>query len=98
MIDDMDLHGFSPRTFDSYTRSVSQLSQHYNRSPDKITPEEIRAYFLHIKREKKWARPTVTIALCGIKFFWEKTLKRDWTVTGVPVPKRERNVTEQKSG
>jgi integrase len=34
----------------------------------------------------------VTIALCGIKFFYEKTLKRDWSLTDVPVPKREKKV------
>ena len=52
----------------------------YNKSPDRITEEELRDYFLYTKNVKKWSRSTGTIAICGIKFFFENTLKRDgWT-------------------
>ncbi|MFO7936632.1 MAG: phage integrase N-terminal SAM-like domain-containing protein [Kiritimatiellia bacterium] len=90
MVEDMSLCGFSNRTQDSYVRSVTALACHYRKSPDLLTEEEIRSYFVHLTCERKLARPTVTIALCGIKFFYEKTLKRDWSLTGVPVPKREK--------
>ena len=68
------------------------LAKYYHRSPNQLTEEDLRRYFVHLTCERKLARPTVTIALCGIKFFWEKTLKRDWSLTGVPVPKREKKV------
>lgn len=90
MVEDMCLCNFSPRTQDSYTRSVKLLTRYYMKSPDLITEEEIRAYFVHLTCERKLARPTITIALSGIKFFYEKTLKRDWSLTGVPMPKREK--------
>lgn len=90
MVEDMCLCNFSPRTQDSYTRSVKLLTRHYGKSPDLITEEDIRAYFVHLTCERKLARPTITIALSGIKFFYEKTLKRDWSLTGVPMPKREK--------
>ena len=89
MIDDMHLHRFSPKTQASYVRSVEGLACHFDRSPDQLSEEEIRKYFVHLTCERKLARPTITIALCGIKFFYEKTLKRDWSLTGVPTPKRE---------
>ncbi len=92
MIEDMQLHSFSPRTQTSYVRSVLGLAKHYRRSPDQIVEEEIRSYFVHLTCERKLARPTVTVALCGIKFFYEKTLRRDWSLTGVPVPKREKKL------
>lgn len=92
MIEDMQLHSFSPRTQDSYIRAVLGLAKHYRRSPDQIVEEEIRSYFVHLTCERKLARPTVTVALCGIKFFYEQTLKRDWSLTGVPVPKREKRL------
>jgi integrase len=53
---------------------------------------EIRRYFVYLKCERKLARQTVTIALCGIKFFIETTLKRDFSLTGVPVPKRRKHL------
>jgi integrase/recombinase XerD len=90
MIEDMDLSGFSLKTQASYARAVSDLSLYHHKSPDLLTDEELRRYFVHLKVERKLARQTVTIALCGIKFFWEKTLKRDFTLAGVPVPKRHR--------
>lgn len=90
MIEDMCMRNFSPRTQDSYVRSVKLLTRHFGKSPDLIADEEIRAYFVHLTCERKLARPTITIALSGIKFFYENTLKRDWSLTGVPMPKREK--------
>ena len=92
MIEDMHLHRFSDRTQSSYVRSVEGLAKYYNRAPDQLTEEDIRQYFVYLTCERKLARPTVTIALCGIKFFYEKTLKRDWSLTGVPTPKREKKL------
>jgi site-specific recombinase XerD len=90
MVEDMCLGGFSGRTQDSYVRSVTALARHYGKSPDLLSDEEIRNYFVHLTCGRKLARSTVTIALCGIKFLYEKTLRRDWSLTGVPVPKRNK--------
>lgn len=92
MLHDLSLHSLAERTQTSYVRSVMKLAAYYGRSPDRISEEEIRAYFVHLTCERKLARPTITIALSGIKFFYEQTLKRDWSLTGVPVPKRKKTV------
>jgi len=93
MLEDMDMRGFSVRTQLSYVRSVIALARFFgNRSPATLTDEEIRRYFVHLKVERKLARQTVTIALCGIKFFIEVTLKRDFSLTGIPVPKRQKKL------
>ena len=63
MIEDMRLAGLSERTQESYVRTVSQLALHYHRSPDRITEEEIRQYFVHLTDVRRLARPTVTVAL-----------------------------------
>jgi len=92
MLEDMDMRGFSVRTQNSYIQSVVKLSRYFKRSPDTLTDEEIRRFFVYLKCERKLARQTVTIALCGIKFFIETTLKRDFSLTGVPVPKRRKTL------
>lgn len=92
MIEDLQLAGMGERTQECYVRSVRQLSEYYGKSPDQIGEEEIRSYFLHVKNEKNWARPTCTIAICGIKFFWEQTLKRDWSIVGLVRPAREKKL------
>ena len=92
MVEDMQLAGFALRTQEAYVRGVRQLAEHYMKSPDQIVEEEIRQYFLYVKNVKKWARPTCTTAICAIKFFWEQTLKRDWTTVGLVRPEREKKV------
>jgi site-specific recombinase XerD len=82
----------SERTQQMYVRAVRQLAEHYKKSPDKITEEELRQYFLHIKNVKKWSRTGCTIALCGIKFFYEKTLKRKWPIFNVVRPHAEQKL------
>ncbi len=66
------------RTEAAYYACVRQLSEFYGRSPELLSPEDIRQYCIHLKSHKKVARQTSTQAICAIKVFWEKTLHRDW--------------------
>jgi site-specific recombinase XerD len=67
-----------PRTQEAYHACVCQLSDHFGQAPDLLSPEQIRQYFIHLKTVKKVARQTSTQAICAIKLFWEKTLRREW--------------------
>jgi len=89
MLEDMQLRGLSARTQEAYARAVWQLAQYYRRSPDQLSDAELRQYFLYLANEKKIARPTATIALCGIKFFYEQTLKQPWPTLRFVRPPRE---------
>ena len=66
------------RTQQAYYACVRQISDYYDRSPEQVSPEDLRQYFIHLKEHKKVARQTSTQALCAIKMFWEKTLRRTW--------------------
>jgi site-specific recombinase XerD len=57
---------------------VRQLAEHFQRSPDLVTPEELRQYFIYLKTQRRFSRQSSTQALCAIKLFWEKTLRRSW--------------------
>jgi site-specific recombinase XerD len=92
MIEDMQLRGFSARTQECYAAAVGQLAAHYHRSPDKLAEEDLRQYFLYLANEKKVARATATIALCGIKFFYEHTLHQNWTTLRFVRPQREKKL------
>jgi integrase/recombinase XerD len=78
MIEDLQLKGYSGSTQTLYVSAVRQLCEHFGKTPGKITEEDLRVYFLHGKNVKKWSRSTSTVALCGIKFFYENTIKRPW--------------------
>src|SRR2546426_3935623 len=92
MIEDIQLRGLSARTQDAYVRAVRQLAEHYHTSPARITEEELRDYFLYLKNVKHYSRTASTIALCGIKFFYEQTLKREWTTLTFVRPPREQKL------
>jgi integrase/recombinase XerD len=92
MIEDMQLRGLSERTQESYIRAVRQLAEYYGKSPDRVSEEELRQYFLYLKNEKHASRSTCTLALCGIKFFYEYTLHRDWPTLSFVRPAHERKL------
>jgi integrase/recombinase XerD len=92
MIESLQLRGLSERTQQAYVRAVPQLAQHYHKSPDLITDEELRHYFLHIMNVKKYSRAASTIAICGIKFFYEKTLNREFTTLKLLRAAREKKL------
>jgi integrase/recombinase XerD len=76
--DDLKLLPIGSRTEQAYYACVRQLSEFYDCSPDLLCPEQLRQYCIHLKTVKKAARQTSTQAICAIKLFWEKTLKRAW--------------------
>lgn len=78
LIEDMKLVGYSKRTQDTYLYAVRKLTNHFQTSPDQITNEQLREYLLWHK--DKYAPNTTTIALCGIKFFYQKILKKPMPV------------------
>ena len=92
MIEDMQLHGFALQTHEAYLLAVRQLAKHYHKPPDQINEEELRQYFLFLKNEKHAARATCTIALCGIKFFFERTLRREWKTFEFLRPPKEKKL------
>lgn len=92
LVEDLQLRGFSDRSIVSYVRVVAQLARFYDTSPDRLSEEQIRHYLIHLTTVRKVARSTHTIAICALKFFYERTLGRKWTVFGLVRPKRERKL------
>ena len=92
MIEDIQLRGLSPRTEEAYVRAVRQLAEYCRKSPDKISQEELREYFLYLKNTRRVSRSTQTIALCGIKFFYEHTLERSWQTLDLVRPAKEKKL------
>jgi site-specific recombinase XerD len=91
MLEDMQLRGLAERTQESYLAAVQHLALHYGKSPDLITEEQLRQYFLFLCNQKRLAPNTTNVALNGIKFFYTYTLHRPWPLRDVlrpPIPKK----------
>jgi integrase/recombinase XerD len=92
LIEDMQLHGLSSRTQEVYVVAVRQLADHYGKSPDQISEEELRQYFLYLSQVRKVSPSTFQIALSAIKFFFEYTLQRQWATLELVRPTREKKL------
>src|SRR5512139_421421 len=92
MLEDMQLHGFAAKTQDAYVRTVKQLAEYYHKAPDLISEEELRQYLLYLQNERHVSASTFTIALCGLKFFYERTLHRTWATLDLARPVREKTL------
>lgn len=89
MIEDMKLAGFAQKTQQAYLGSMQGLVRHYdNRPPGRLTPEELRAFFLYLIEQKKVSASTVRVHLNGIRFFYERTLDRHWELFDLVQPRR----------
>ena len=77
MLDDMRMRNLAPRTQDIYVAAVAKFALHYRKSPDRLGPEEVRAYLLTlIDRGASWSLYNQT--RCALHFFYRVTLKKDW--------------------
>lgn len=76
LIEEITLRGYSPRTSEAYVHAVAGLAAHYQRSPDLLRDEEIRAYLLdqHLKTQK--SASTLNVLVSGLRFFYRQVLGR----------------------
>ncbi len=92
MIEDLRLRGYADRTVEAYVSTVSRLAQHYHTAPDRLSEAQLREYLVHLTTERKLARASLTIALCGLRFFYEQTLGRHWGILDVARPTRDKKL------
>ncbi len=95
MIDEMLMHGFAKRTQSSYLDSVLLLARHYHQSPDSLSPEHIRNYFLYLIKDRKLSPATCRLRLNALKFLYVEVLKQEWfNEMNLVIPKKEQRIPE----
>ena len=77
MTEDMQVRNLSPCTQTSYVQQVSLFARHFDRSPEELGPEDIRAYQVHLTNEKKLAPSSVLIAVAALRFLYKVSLKKN---------------------
>lgn len=80
MMMDMDLRGYSQTTKKYYIQRVMNFAQYFKKSPDLLGEDEIYKYLHHCITEKNLSEGTVNTIHSALKFFYTKTLGRDWKV------------------
>jgi integrase/recombinase XerD len=91
MFEDMQIRNYSPHTIDGYLRYVAQFAKHFSTSPDRLGPEHIRTYQLHLLHQQ--ASKSIFIqTVCALRFLYETTLGRPWMVDFIPYPKKPKTL------
>lgn len=91
MIEDMRLRNLSRHTIDAYVLAVKQFANHFGRSPEQLSGEQVRQYLLHLVQEKHVSWSRYNLARCGLQFLYQVTLRRDERFEKLPcarVPRR----------
>ena len=88
MLEELQLRNYAETTIDSYIRAVEDFSRYFNCSPDRLGPRHIREYQAALFQKRKFSPNTVTQHLAALRFFYVKTLKKAWSITETPYPKK----------
>ena len=91
-IEDMQIRNLAVNTQKSYIEQVSRFARHFQKSPELLGPEQIRAYQIYLTNEKKLATGSVAIAIAALRFLYRVTLKKDWSFADfIPAPRCPKN-------
>ena len=88
MLEDLQRRNFSEETIRYYIRTVEDFARHFNCPPDRLGPRHIREYQTMLFQKRKLSPGSVAVYLAALRFFYCKTLRRAWSTTDTPYPKK----------
>jgi integrase/recombinase XerD len=89
---DMRLRRFSPKTIACYLACMKGVAKHFRKSPAELGDEEIRAYLYSLMEERKVSQSVLVQTYSALKFFFEKTLQKQWNAFRIPRCKQRRKL------
>jgi site-specific recombinase XerD len=97
MVRAMQLKNLSSNTQKSYLSSVTGLSRHYQKPPDKLTKTMIEDYLLHLIVDRGLGRGSCSTVVTGLRFFYNHvvTPRIPFTYSGGRKPKKLPEVLAQ---
>ena len=98
MTEDLQLRNYASGTIVAYVAHVSWLAKYYHKSPDQLNQEQVRAYLIHLVRERGLSWSHYNITVCALRFLYRVTLGRDWPIKHIPYAKRSRKLPSVLSG
>jgi len=88
MLEDMAIRNLADNTRLSYVQQIVSYSNYFHRPPEELGPEEIRTYQLYLTQTRRLSPSSVSVATGALRFLYKVTLKRDWPLDEIPMPKR----------
>jgi len=92
MLDELQRRNYAQNTVRTYISAVEEFAAYFRKRPDQLGPEHIRAYQVHLFRDRKLSPGTVEQRGAALRFFFVKTLRRPYLPDHIPFPKRQRRL------
>ena len=96
LLEELQRRNYAPDTTRGYILAVKQFAEYFGKSPDRLGPEQVRRFQLHLLNEKRLSAGTVKNRMSALRFFYRKALKRrDLTFDDLPFPRTPREVAHR---
>ena len=92
MLDELQRRNYSPSTVRCYIHAVEDFAKYFHRSPERLGPNHIREYQVHLFRDRKLSPGTIQSRSAALRFLFVKTLRRPYLLDEIPFPKRPRKL------
>ena len=90
--EDLILRNRAPQTIRAYTGWVADFARHFHASPDRLGPEHVRSYLLHLIQDRQASWNVYRQARLALQFFYTVTLGREWVVEKIARPKEPKKL------
>src|SRR5260370_41892002 len=88
MLEELQRLNYSKETIRSYIHAVEDFSRRFNCPPDRLGPRHIREYQAELFHKRKFSAGNGPGRLAAFRFFYTMTLRRAWSVSHTPYPKK----------
>ena len=92
MLDELQRRNYAKSTVRSYIHAIQDFAKYFGRSPERLGPEHIRQYQVHLFQDCKLSLGTIQSRTSALRFLFVKTLRRPYLPDDIPVPKRQRRM------
>jgi site-specific recombinase XerD len=84
---DLQIRGLSPGTRRKYLASVQDFVRHFKRPPDQLTIDHINQFQFHLTHDRQLSWSAFNVYVCGLRFFYSVTLRKNWDIRHIPYQK-----------
>ena len=89
MIDLMTVRNLAPHTMLCYLKQVHYLARYFRKSPEQLSPEDIRQYQLYLAKDKKVSVNSRLVAMTALRFLYGVTVQRERFIEMLPMPRKQ---------
>jgi site-specific recombinase XerD len=92
MLEELQRRNYAQNTVRSYIKAVEDFARYFGKPPERLGPEHIRQYQVHLFRDRRLAASTVAGRAAALRFLFVKTLHRPYLPDQIPFPKLARRL------